>query len=1103
MERSLARITGWLSLFLLLPWLLAKSAVAAGPDFSCEIMPLALPAAPIEAVAEGQEWEQFPLGPRAGHVGWLSWDGDYSLEALVQALTPPGTAERYRDPQNPSHTTFEPDAWLGGMPGVRNARSVHQAMAGLIGQRIRVPVYDSTRGSGGGLDYRLRHFVWVVPQAYSLAGRAWLSFRYEGEAPCRKNQPPEIISTPLQSAITGEVYHYLIEATDPDFDLGDIISYSLQQGLEGIQVAGESGDLSWLIEEAWRGTNRWPNDYCLASGGNDAQSAADVVMVVDESGSMGGEHAWLNDLALPLEAHLKSNGIGEDGLTNRYGLLGYERSPRPIMLDGAMMDDWEALRRAADSLKLYGGLEDGWRAIRYAFSSYPLRSNAAKNIILITDEGRDIADSSITYDALLSDLKSSGTILNAVVNARFVCRNGQGNQVAALGMDAEGTGYLADGEGGYITCRDARATWGHKNTTNTLDVYVDLALDAGGAAWDLNYLRAGGQLAQSFTAALIDIKVREIRQQLPPQPLPDLYISSIMEREGAIEVVVGNRGLVDVKEPMQISLYSGEAEAFASQSLAGLAQGEHQTLSFTLPEDIPAGLSAEITGEGTQECTSENNRLRVPWITVRAEDWNGLYDEQRFTLDILTPNRPPEITSTPDSTSSAGAVYTYAVTAQDPDLGDALQYSLLTAPPGMDIDPVSGLIHFKPNTGQLGRHVVDVRVEDLKGATAEQTYTLLVDEGYRLPRIVSTPYVRAVQGLEYRYALEVEHDAQAQLSFALVYGPEGMAVDEQGVVSWTVPGDFAGKTAEVVFRVEDQYGNYDLQFATLTGAASNSAPQITSEPGTWVVLGQTYSYAITAVDPDGDPLEYALLDGPPGMGLDQSSGALNWQPQESLSSPVTVVIQVRDPYRATAEQTFDITVYDEPNQPPQFDSEPLLQAWVGQPYQYQVVLSDANDDPLEVTLKSAPDGAAWDAETLSLSWTPTVEQLGEQQFVIEAVDPRDGTATQSFIVVVAMPNHPPAFESIPETTVTLGESYLYTAVAVDPDGDTVSYNLLEGPSGVLLNGVTGELTWTPTEGGEYAFVLQAQDERGGSVQQQFSVTVEVPPSLCHAPYAGN
>src|SRR5262249_24039371 len=44
-----------------------------------------------------------------------------------------------------------------------------------------------------------------------------------------------------------------------------------------------------------------------------------VVFVVDESGSMEGEHAWLENMVLELDAELQAHGIGP----NRYLLVGF------------------------------------------------------------------------------------------------------------------------------------------------------------------------------------------------------------------------------------------------------------------------------------------------------------------------------------------------------------------------------------------------------------------------------------------------------------------------------------------------------------------------------------------------------------------------------------------------------------------------------------------------------------------------------------------------------------------------------------------------------------------------------------------------------------
>lgn len=244
---------------------------------------------------------------------------------------------------------------------------------------------------------------------------------------------------------------------------------------------------------------------------------ADIVAIVDESGSMAGEHAWLGGMTTSLETGLQAAGVTGPNL---YGLVGYGSStpaPRQIDVGGGAMGTAAQLTAATSSLVTTGGTEDGWAGISFANTNYTYRSGtAARNYILVTDEDRDTlaAYNSLTYQSVLASMTGTNTLLNAVVNATFGCT---GVTRSVLGIDASGTGYIADGSGGYTTATGCSALTG---AGTTIANYVDMALATGGAAWNLNLLRAGGNTATSFTDAFVDIKVREIQQQDPGGSVP-------------------------------------------------------------------------------------------------------------------------------------------------------------------------------------------------------------------------------------------------------------------------------------------------------------------------------------------------------------------------------------------------------------------------------------------------------------------------------------------------------------------------------------------------------------------------------------------------------
>jgi VPDSG-CTERM motif/von Willebrand factor type A domain len=224
-----------------------------------------------------------------------------------------------------------------------------------------------------------------------------------------------------------------------------------------------------------------------------AATTADVIFIVDESGSMSGEHAWLGSMVTALEANLATAGV----TGNNYGLVGYGGSSphgpagHKHLVGGGDFGTAAQLSTATGGLTLSGGTEDGWQAINYALNNYTFRAGAALNIILITDEDRDNT-SSDTYASTLAALTAKGALLNVVVNASF-------NTGTALGIDSTGNKYVADGLGGFTSSGGGVATSGAGTTIAT-----------GGAAWDLNKLRAGGLTAASFTEAFVDIKTTEI-----------------------------------------------------------------------------------------------------------------------------------------------------------------------------------------------------------------------------------------------------------------------------------------------------------------------------------------------------------------------------------------------------------------------------------------------------------------------------------------------------------------------------------------------------------------------------------------------------------------
>src|SRR5207248_144243 len=118
------------------------------------------------------------------------------------------------------------------------------------------------------------------------------------------------------------------------------------------------------------------------------------------------------------------------------------------------------------------------------------------------------------------------------------------------------------------------------------------------------------------------------------------------------------------------------------------ADGDIPTFSLTVAPDgmIIDGASGVISWTPTPD------QLGVHDVTLLVRDGQGGQTRQLYRILVTaTINRAPAITSRPPLAATLDFEYRYQVRATDPD-GDAVSFAVEGAPPGMSIDPVSGLL---------------------------------------------------------------------------------------------------------------------------------------------------------------------------------------------------------------------------------------------------------------------------------------------------------------------------------------------------------------------------------------------------------------------------
>jgi len=87
------------------------------------------------------------------------------------------------------------------------------------------------------------------------------------------------------------------------------------------------------------------------------------------------------------------------------------------------------------------------------------------------------------------------------------------------------------------------------------------------------------------------------------------------------------------------------------------------------------------------------------------------------------------------------------------------------------------------------------------------------------------------------------------------------------------------------------------------------------------------------------------------------------------------------------------------NSSPVIESTPITTAKEGALYTYEVEATDPEGDELTFTLLSHPDGMMINSSTGVISWTPTKDQIGENEVVVEVSD-GSKSDTQPFTITV-------------------------------------------------------------------------------------------------------
>lgn len=550
-----------------------------------------------------------------------------------------------------------------------------------------------------------------------------------------------------------------------------------------------------------------------------------------------------------------------------------------------------------------------------------------------------------------------------------------------------------------------------------------------------------------------------------------------------------------------------DADSVSIETSTAFANPDGDVLTFSVV-GLPAGLTID-QATGIISGTLDNSASQTGSfsITVTADDGEGGMASDTFVITVTNPG--PAVTAPiADQASQDTDAISLDISSAftDPDVDD-LGFSATGLPPGLTIDPASGLIlgTLDDSASQNSPYTVIITADDGEGGTISDTFTWAVSNPVPVvDAVIADQISQDADTVTFSVAASFSDPDGDALSYGISGLPAGLTINAAtGEILGTIDADAsAGGPASngvytVTVTVDDGEGGTvaDTFNWTITDPAPTIVAPIANQIGD---DGTTASLDVSTAfdDPDGDTLTFGATGLPPGLNIDTATGLITGtiDNSASLTSPFTVVITASDG-TGNVTDTFEWTVSNPAPQvaSPTPDQSDLDNAPVS--LNAGAAFVDPDGDALSFTATGLPAGLSIDPASGLISGTidNSASQFAPYTVIVTANDGEGGTTSDSFQWIITNPA-PTAIDDVAVTTEDTLVSGNVLNNDLDPDGDDLSVStslVSNAANGTVVMAADGSFTYTPDAdfNGTDSFVYLLDDGEGGTSSATVTVTV--------------
>lgn len=477
-------------------------------------------------------------------------------------------------------------------------------------------------------------------------------------------------------------------------------------------------------------------------------------------------------------------------------------------------------------------------------------------------------------------------------------------------------------------------------------------------------------------------------------------------------------------------------------------------------EIVEAPAHGAVTGDGALRMfVPETHYVGPDHFTFRAIAQGVSSAPARVDLTIATGHTPRAMDL--HALVREDAAVDIALSGTDPD-GDALSFVVVTEPAHGALSGATPNLTYTPVADFYGLDSFTYVVRDGEHVSAAATVSIAIEPVADTP-VADADAVTTVEDQSRTIAL-VGHDADGDaLTATVVTGPAHGTLSGGGMLPFYTPArDFVGEDT-VTFTVSD---------GTTTSAPATITVTVTPVDDAPVAIGRTVAvtedlpatFAMPAVDVDGEALTYAITGAPAHGTLAGAAPAFTYTPSPDYFGPDTLTYTVDDGHHVSspATVTFNVAaINDPPVAPPR-----TITLAEDTPATFTLAGTDVDSANLTVSIVAPPAHGSLgpNGASGSYGYIPAVDYHGPDQFTYGISDGAITTTAVVTLAITAVNDAPRGVEDISQGAAGAAQTIAVLDNDVEVDGETLSIDSATAPAhgDIEIDGAT--LIYTPDDG---------------------------------------